>query len=398
MLSTDHSKLDSLLRSYTGRTNGIPGVSATVVTKDGPIYTGVAGVTSADPERARPMAPDTVYWIASQTKIMTAIAAMQCVERSQIALDDPVGSILPELAELDVIEGFERSGRPKLRKAKTDITLRMLLTHTSGLAYNFMHPDLIKRNLFVGKKNGISERAHISEYDEPLVFEPGSGWAYGTGLDRAGQMIERLNGCTLEDFMKDNIWTPLGMTSTTFRLETRPDLMSRKVDMTRRRRNGVLVPALQPYGFPADHDLGGIGVYSTVEDYGKLLQALLQDGHAGILKPESVNEIFKPQLEDILGEEHYWTMFPGISAELKVNFGLSTSIRMTTAKNTRKVGSGSWLGYPNLMWWVDRKTGVACTIFKQILPVEDPIALKLDAEFESAVYECITKNQLKGKL
>lgn len=210
--------------------------------------------------------------------------------------------------------------------------------------------------------------------------------------------IERLNKCTLDEFMQKNIWTPLGMTSTTFRLEKRPDLMSRKVDMTRRKRDGSFISVPQPYDFPAEHDLGGIGAYSTLEDYGKLLRALLQDG-AGILKPESVDEIFIPQLDDTLGEIHHPIMHFYIPAEIKMNFGLSVSVRIAPMKGRREAGSGSWGGYPNITWWLDRKTGVAGTVFRQTVPPGDPIAFEFDDKFETAVYEYIQAQEGgKGKL
>ncbi|KDQ21640.1 hypothetical protein BOTBODRAFT_150543 [Botryobasidium botryosum FD-172 SS1] len=378
------SKLDALLRTYTERPRGITGIGVTVVTKDGPIYTGVSGVTSLDPEKARPIAPDTVYWLASQTKLMTAIAAMQCVERGQISLDDPIGSVLPELADPDILEGFDDNGLPKLRKAKNKITLRTLMAHTSGLTYGFGHPDLIKWNAHIGQKRDIST-GHISNYIEPLVFEPGSGWAYGSGLDWVGQAIERLNACSLEEYMQKNIWAPLGMTSTTFRLESRPDLMSRKIEITNRNPEGDLVSIPQPFDSPAAHDLGGIGAYSTLEDYGKLLQALLNDG-AGILKPESVDEMFKPQLDETLGDMHH-LLYPEIPADIKLNFGLSVSIRMAPMEGKRDLGCVSWGGYPHLVWWIDRKRGLASTIFRQTLPREDPIITEMDDKIETAVYE-----------
>jgi len=376
-------EIDALLKSYTDRLNGLVGVAAIAVDKNGnTIYAGASGNTSVDPAKATPTTLDTIHWLASQTKLVAAIAAMQCVERGQIDLDDPVGTIVPELAELDVLEGFEDDGKPRLRKARTGITLRMLLAHTSGFAYAVRNPDLKKWEAHVGKAPAPGK---IQDYIQPLAFEPGTSWAYGPGIDWAGQVIERLNKCTLEEFMENNIFMPLNMTSTTFHPEHRPEFNSRMADLTIRQADGTLQSSPQPYPNPAMHDLGGSGLYSTPNDYGKLLSALMQDG-GKILKPESVEEIFKPQVNEEIGVMNrvlWWSRHP----ELEVNFGLTASINIGTLEGMRGAGSGTWGGSTCKYWWVDRETGVAATIFEHMFPPNDEMTYEFFDEFERALYK-----------
>jgi len=176
------------------------------------------------------------------------------------------------------------------------------------------------------------------------------------------------------------------MSSTTFHPELRPEFKSdsRMADLTVRQPDGKLVSAPQPYPNPAKHDLGGSGLYSTPNDYGKLLSALIQGG-GEILKPESVNEIFKPQLSKEIGlinRALWWSRHP----ELEVNFGLAASINVGTLEGMRGAGSGTWGGATCKYWWVDQETGVAATIFEHKLPPNDEVTWAFYDEFERALY------------
>ncbi|KDQ20178.1 hypothetical protein BOTBODRAFT_152803, partial [Botryobasidium botryosum FD-172 SS1] len=388
------SEIDAVLNAYTGKPDGILGIAAIAVNKDGIIYSGASGKTVVDPAEAKAVGVDSVHWIASQSKLITTTAVMQCVERGQISLDDAVGPILPELENLDVIEGFDGDGKAKLRKAQTKITLRMLLTHTSGLVYDVMNPILQKWKASVGRTDNTLT-GNIQVFVHPLVFEPGTSWMYGSGIDWAGQLVERLNKCTLGEYFQTNIFDPLGMTSTTFRLESRPDLASRKVDMTHRAPDGTLTSIPPPYPQPAEYDLGGLGLYSTVEDYGKILRAILQGSTGGILKRETIDEIFKPQVNKAQGEQNrvFWRDKPSTSRLFTAPpggfapIGVSVAINIEGANGLRAAGTGSWDGMPNLNWWIDRKTGIAATIFLQLLPPHDSVVGDLYRDFEQTVYK-----------
>jgi len=378
-------QLDDLLKSYTDRPDGLTGLVAIAVNRDGDlIYSGVSGKTSVDASKAAPLTLDNVHWIASQTKLLTAISAMQCVERVQIGLDDPVGEILPELADPDILEGFDDEGKPKLRKATPKITLKMLLTHSSGLAYGGTSP-LIKQ--WCEHLNmAPSLTGNIRECTYPLIFEPGTSWMYGSSIDWAGQLVGRLNNCTLGEYMTKNIFIPLGMNSSTFHPENHPEIESRLVDMSKRMPDGTLAYAVRIYGYPAEHDLGGVGLYSTPADYIKVLAALLQGGGA-LLKPESVEAIFKPQGGKVVGDAHNQWMHMASSAQSEVTFGLSVSIAVAPYPEKRASGSVSWGGLPCLSWWVDRETGIAATIFQQTLPPGDSVAVEFMSKFEEVLYK-----------
>jgi len=379
-------EIDNLLKSYTDRPNGLAGLAVIAVDKDGKtIYSGTSGKTSVDPSKAIPVTMGNVYWIASQTKLLTAISAMQCVERGQIDLDDPVGEILPELADPDILEGFDDEGKPKLRKATTKITLKMLLNHTNGLTYEGMNADLKK---WCENRGLTTFLGNIKGFTHPLIFEPGTTWMYGSGIDWAGQIVERLNNCTLGEYMEKNIFTPLGMTSSTFHPENRPEIESRLVDMSARQPDGTLAFMGRLYKYPAEHDLGGIGLYTTPNDYIKVLAALLQGG-GGLLKPESVDEVFKPQVTKEIADVHnqWMKVTNNMTVDCEATFGLSVSIAAIPYPDRRAAGTVSWGGLPCLSWWVDRETGIAATIFQQTFPPLDSVTREFGIKFEEALYK-----------
>ncbi|KAG8978858.1 hypothetical protein FRB94_012709 [Tulasnella sp. JGI-2019a] len=379
--------IDDLINSYlTKPAHGLTGVAVMAVNKEGEaIYSNALGKRSLDPAKDEPMTLDTVHWIASQTKIITAVAVMQCVERGQIGLDDPVGRICPELAEPMIIEGLDEHGTPIMRKAEKALTLRNLLSHTSGFAYPHGNTLLEGWLKAMGRSNNHMT-FNIEDFKLPLVFEPGSSWVYGVGTDWAGQVVERLNNCTLGEFM-ENIWKPLGMTDTTFHPETRPDLMSRMVGTCNRMSDGTLVNGVHRVPMPTPSDIGGSGCYSTCQDFIKLLTAILQDGGA-ILKKESVDEIFKPQLDRNAKEAlaALRSVYAGVPDEIEMNFGLTTALNLDPIPGVRAAGTGSWGGMPMLGWWVDRESGVAATIFQQVLPPQDKVSGTFMMEFEDALY------------
>ncbi|KDQ13505.1 hypothetical protein BOTBODRAFT_369468 [Botryobasidium botryosum FD-172 SS1] len=381
-------EIDDLLKSYTDKPDGLLGLAVIAVDRDSrTVYSGTAGKTSTDPSTAVPMSIDnTVHWIASQTKLLTTIAVMQCVERGQIKLEDTISDILPEFAHPQILEGFDEQdgGKPKLRAATTPITLEMLLTHTSGLAADRSSPGIGQWM----KATGFVVTSKLQNWVLPLLFEPGTSWVYGIGIDWAGYIVERLNNCTLGTYMETHIFGPLGITSMTFRPADRPDLAARLAVVARRLPDGTLGPAgFGPMfnGRPED-DLGGAGLYCTAADYSKVLSAVLRGG-AGILKPESVDEIFKPRLSKEVGAVHGQLDLVHTDSDVELNFGLGVSIAMSTRPGRRAPGSISWGGLPCQKWWIDRETGIAATIFQQMFPPTDPLALEFAARFEEALYK-----------
>lgn len=226
---------------------------------------------------------------------MTTIAGLQIVEQGQIGLDDDVTPILPELGDAKIISP-DANGGFVLRPATKTLTFRHLLTHQSGVAYDARNPLLMEWRKSRGEGPLSFCGDVVKAFSVPLLFEPGEDWAYGGSLDWAGQVIERLNGVTLSEFMDKNIFKPLGLTSTTFHPGTNPELQSRIMDIPMRVADGKLVPTKCWYPPDAPTNSGGVGIVTSVADYTKVLQDLLR-ANPILLKPSSVDQMFTPQFE-----------------------------------------------------------------------------------------------------
>ncbi|KFZ11007.1 hypothetical protein V501_04948 [Pseudogymnoascus sp. VKM F-4519 (FW-2642)] len=387
--------LDNALDRATARqddgTRAIPGAAFVAIdTKKGLIYSKASGSRTLS-ANGTDFALDGLCFIASMTKLMTSIAAMQAVERGLIGLDDDVSNVLHEWKDAQVLDGFDKSGEPMLHKAKNKITLRLLLSHSSGISYDIMDPRLMQWRKSLGQEVMTLCGSIDAGYKAPLVYEPGEGWAYGAGIDWAGRLVERLNGnIPLGEYMEKNIWGPMGMTSTTFNIEENPSMQARRVDMSMRMPTGELelVPA-PVYPSPAQDDCGGIGGYSTAPDYMKLLTALLH-ADAKLLKSSSIDEMFEPQLPDskyleqVLKVPEMRNILAGNFPEgLKVNFGLGGMLNMEPFPSGRRKGAMQWGGMPNLFWWVDRESAICGAYFSQVMPMGDRKSIDLFSELET---------------
>jgi methyl acetate hydrolase len=188
--------------------SGLPGVAIAAITPGGETVNFAVGAPGLGAETS--LAPDAVFWIASMTKAITALAALQLVEAGQLSLDEPVGKWLPGLADPQVLEGFGEDGAPRLRPARGPITLRSLLTHTSGFGYDFASPDLARWLSHTGSNTlGTTAPSGL-----PLLFDPGEKWAYGHGIDFVGLLIEAATGKDLDAVFAEQVFGPLGMTDT----------------------------------------------------------------------------------------------------------------------------------------------------------------------------------------
>src|ERR1700731_1505395 len=257
----------------------IPGVVAMAANQRSVIYEGAFGFR--DMAKASRMSTDTIFRIASMVKLLTSVAALQLVEPGKLMLDEPASNFDPELGSVQILAGFDSKGIPQLRPAQKPITLRSLLTHTSGFSYPLWDP-IVVRYLKIARGDPALPRM-------PLMFEPGSRWAYGGSLDRVGRMVEIAGGQSLDRYFSDHITGPLGMNDTGFSLTEKQ--RERRASLHVRDANGKLLP--QPLEKPNVPKVfsGGGGIYSTAPDYLTLLQALLNGGSlAGksILRPGTV--------------------------------------------------------------------------------------------------------------
>ena len=352
----------------------VPGVAAAAATDKGVIFTGSAGS----------LKPDSVIWIASMTKAITATAAMQLVERGKLSLDKPAADVVPELATKGVLEGFDPAGKPITRKPRRPITLRHLLTHTSGLGYDTWDADVMKYRKATGLP-AVGSCQNVA-LGTPLLADPGERWEYGISMDWAGKMVEVASGQRLDRYMTEKIFAPLGMADSGFAIG--PAQRPRKAAMHTREGKGFAVIAHEIPQTPEFH-MGGGGLYSTVSDYLKFTQALLGGG-APILKAETVKLMGQNHMAEGVLCRPLKSQLPNLSTDMTfvdgMQWGLSFMINPTAFPGRRSAGSLLWGGLANSYFWIDpvkKVTGVWAT---QLFPFNDPRAVAAFENFERAVY------------
>lgn len=289
---------------------------------------------------------------------------MQCVEKGLLDLEAPITKILTEFEHPDILDGFDDAGKPKLRKvrASKQITLRHLLTHTSGFGYIGMNQDLTR---FAAEVFGD---APVFKLDSPkyscqvpLIAEPGEKWEYGVGLEWAGKMVERVSGKKLGDYMRENIFEVLGMDSTSFHPWDRPEIVARIGGRTWRDHATGKVTVDRSGWFPESErpseDYGGGGVFSCATDYVKVLMSLLMDD-GKLLKSETAEVFFKPQVEDPTSlQKEFTTGTISIGAtnglpkeDCKFNYGLGGALCTNSIAGHCGRGMMFWSGLPNSFW------------------------------------------------
>jgi len=359
---------------------GLPGLAAAARLPDGETVEVAVGVRGVD--NPAPMTGDTLFWIASCTKALTATAAMLAIEDGLIGLDDPAGAVLPALAAPTVLKGFGADGAAVLVPATKPITLRRLLTHTSGFAYGFTSAALDRYATATGQ-NQMSADAP----DFPLVFEPGEGWVYGIGIDWAGALIEAVTGETLDAYMQRRIFDPLGMADTSFFPSEAQK--ARTASMQARTPDGGLAPI--PFAMPPAHyfSMGGGGLYSTPGDYLKFMESVLGVGPQ-ILTPASLAALCGVECEgpDVgvlrTAQPHMSNDFDPFPGAAKT-WGLGFVSNPQPGPHGRGKGSLAWAGLGNCYYWIDREAGAAGIICAQLLPFADAGALAAFADSQHSI-------------
>ncbi|HVN29453.1 MAG TPA: serine hydrolase domain-containing protein, partial [Candidatus Binataceae bacterium] len=291
---TDTSRIAEGLRR-AAESGDVPGVSATAATADGVIFEGAFGKRSLATGAA--MTLDTVVSIASMTKAVTAACAMQQVERGKLSLDGDIGTMLPEVRRAQVLEGFDAGGKPQLRPPKSAITLRRLLTHTAGYSYDMWNAD-IARYIEVTGLPGIGTCKNAA-LELPLVADPAEKWEYGISIDWAGKAVEAASGRNLDEYMRENLLGPLGMTDTVFKLS---DGQRERLATVHARTPGDFVPTQMEMPQNPEFFMGGGGLYSTVGDYLKFTRMILHGGSfngARVLSPETVELMSRNAMGDL---------------------------------------------------------------------------------------------------
>lgn len=369
------------------QSGAVPGVVAVVTGPDGILYEGAVGRLSV--ERDDPVGLDTMFRIASMTKALTSVAAMQLVERGELALDQPAADALPAIGELEVLDGFD-GDEPRLRPPARPVTIRHLLTHTSGLAYTFSNPDLLRWSEITGAPDLLTGRRAC--IDVPLVHDPGERWEYGVSTDWLGQLIEHVTGQGLDAYLAEHVFGPLGMADTSFRPSG--EQRERMMEVHGRGPDGAL--RLSDVALPDDPEFasGGGGAYGTAGDYARFLRAMLRGGEldgARILEAETVELMLTDHLDGAPLPSEVPSARPELTNPIPIlpveqGWGLGFHLMLEDIPTMRRAGTGDWAGLCNCFFWLDRRSGIAATFMTQILPFFDLPVIQTLLGFEQAVY------------
>lgn len=379
--SSAAARLDERLRGSVQR-GEIAGVVAIASDRRGVIYSGAFGMS--DVGHGRPMTSRTIFRIASMTKPITSASLMQLVEQHRIGLDDRADKYLPAFKNLQVFDSFDsQSGAYAVRPAKRSPTVRELMTHTSGLAYNFVSPVV----------RDFKPRRGESYEVGPLLFDPGERWHYSPSTYWIGRIVESVSGMTLEAYLRERLLDPLAMPDTSFNV--RPEEQSRVVTVHLRQRDGSLTEQPATAIPVATQFRGDGGLFSTAADYIRFEQMVLNDGTLNghrILAPETILAMRQNQI-GTLGVVALKTAMPERSSDFtfvddgRDKWGLGFLITARQVPGKRSAGSLSWGGIDNTYFWIDQQRGIAGVILMQLLPFADAKALNVYDAFERGIYE-----------
>jgi CubicO group peptidase (beta-lactamase class C family) len=378
--------LDETLRTAVKR-RAIPLAGAMVATASKTIYEGAFG--KRDSISGIDVTTDSIFRIASMTKPVTAVAAMQLVEQGKLGLQEPVARHLPQLGKLQVLEGFDKdTNKPVLRPARRPVLLRHLLTHTSGFVYENWDANLVR---YLEQAGTVNSDTGMPVH--PLMFEPGTRWEYGTNMDWVGRLVEAVSGQTLEEYFQRNILRPLGMKDTGFILPE--DKFDRMVSVSERQGDGSLKESPRTPPNPPKSFNGGGGLYSTPRDYVRFMQMILRRGSGSdrqqVLRPRTVAMMASNQigglsagkLESVKPENSSDVDFhPGFTD----GFGFGFLINAKAHDGGRSAGSLAWAGIRNTFFWIDPRRGICATLMMQFYPFCDKEAMGLLHDFERSVY------------
>lgn len=377
-------RIDATLKNFV-ESEKLVGVSALVFEKGKEVYYNAFGY--ADREANKPMDRNTIVRIFSMTKPITGVALMKLYEKGAFQLDDPLSKYAPEFASMKVFKGVDASGKMILEPAKRPITIRDITRHTAGFAQD-NHPvlgELVRKANAMNVTNTLSQMAQKLA-SLPLQFHPGDEWNYGVSVDVQAYLVEKLSGKPFDQFLKENIFDPLKMTHTKYVLSQ--DELQNFAGSYRRGNNGKLsrIPdgeannlntknwALKP---------GGFGLVSTLDDYMKFAQMLVNKGTLGnltILKPETVKLMATSHLSDTISQR-MWLPSKG-----RVGFGIDFAVRtapaQTAEENVGTVGEFFWDGAASTLFWVDPKNELTAVLFTQVMPFYG----ELHKRFRDAVY------------
>jgi CubicO group peptidase (beta-lactamase class C family) len=371
--------LSSFLKSATDR-GDVPGVVVAVVNKDGLIYNEGFGKSSMLGNT--PMAKDTIFNMASMTKPITSVAIMMLVDEGKLKLDDDVAKYLPKYKDLQVITNYNAADASyQTRPAKGPITIRQLLTHTSGYSYGFSSPMLTK----------IMQKTKKVELDLPLLFDPGTNWQYGPSTQVLGEVVEAISKQKIDAFLEARILGPLGMKDTSYLVPQ--SKYPRVVAVNQRGADGKFTEQPKPATLPATVRGDG-GLYGTTSDYGLFLRMLLNRGTLGktrILSEASARTVFENHMGNVVVRTME-SASPTLSKNFPVGagkdrWGLGFQLAAEKQANRRTPGSGTWAGIFNTHFFIDPTREIGVVVMMQTLPFYDDASMKVYAGVEEEVYK-----------
>lgn len=380
---------DTVLEHTVSRAGGVPGVVAVATNRSGNFYEGAAGVRELGSDQ--PMTLDSVLSIGCVTQPITGTCIMQLVEAGNLSLEDPAKNYVREIAELRVLESFDAAGMPRTRPPKRDITIKDLMSHSSGLGYEFFGGDDLRYRVAHGIPPVYS--ASFDSIRTVLQHDPGERWTYGVGVDWLGRIVETVRDRPLGEVMKAFVFDPLGMTDIGFGLTE--SMRARRATIHARAADGKLKPLpdlVMPD--PPQMAMGGHGLYASVSEFCKFIRMMLNDGAGprGRVLQASTVERMSNHGRTALRCAGWTTAIPSVSNSGEFFPGLPKSWAYTFMVNNeptpsgRAAGSLMGAGLTNCYFWIDRSTGIGGCWGSQILPFQDVASYPGFVDFETVVY------------
>jgi methyl acetate hydrolase len=378
-------QIDAVLHSAVA-SGAVPSVVGLVAGENGLVYAGAAGARVAGGSES--VTPDTMLRIASMTKTITTVAALQLWERGHLHLEAPVDTYCPQFADLQVLDGFD-GDTPRLCPPATRATVKQLITHTAGLGYWFFNENLVRWEHVTGTANVLSGKRKI--FTAPLSSDPGTRFEYGTNIDWLGLVIESASQQPLDRYVRDNIAEPLGMSSTTF--SPTPEQRAGMVPVHVKAADGAWQATDIDWPPEPEWWAGGHGLYSTPREYLQFQRMLLRGGELDgrqILQSSTVEAAFTNQIGELDFPPTMTSADQSSTCDFNIGpgwkWGLGLLLNSEPAPGMRAAWSGAWAGSFNTHFWVDRSNRITGAIYSQFLPFVTPPALQMYADFEQAVY------------
>ena len=368
------------------------GGTALIIRNGKIVYYKAAGYNDLDTRS--PMQKENIFRIASQTKAITSVAIMILFEEGKLLLDDPVSKYIPAFKKQQVLDKFNAADTTYTTiPAKKEITIRELLTHTSGLGYAQIgskeaNAIYAKHNLTAGI--GVQNDKLLDAMNRlaklPLMHQPGEKWTYGLNNDLLGCLVEVISGISLDEFFRTRIFEPLGMKDTYFLVPKekanrlvnlyREDSTGKLVKASGNLLNGVTVTPAYPLE-SSNYYSGGAGLSSTIYDYGIFLQMLLNNGvYNGkrILSRNAVRMMTMNQIGDLSRGDD------------KFGLGFQVVTERGSARTPAQAGTFSWGGAFATSYWVDPKEKIVMLFYRQL---QNTTKGEMVEKFRALTYQAI---------